>query len=68
MDGAGKEGVVLISFGSTVRLERVAVYYSRIFFQVIQKHRNVRFIMKWSGSFPKGFEAQELENLMTSDW
>lgn len=39
MDGADQEGVVLISFGSTVRLEQVAPYYSKIFFEGVDMIR-----------------------------
>lgn len=67
MDDAGPAGVVLISFGSTVNLEKIDPYYSKIFFEVIKKHKNVRFILKWSGPYPNGYE-DGLDNLLTDKW
>jgi hypothetical protein len=67
MDEAGPGGVVFISFGSTIRLEKIPQYYSKIFFEVVKKHKNVRFLMKWNGPYPKEYETG-LDNLLTSDW
>lgn len=67
MDGAGSAGVVLISFGSTVNLQKVDPYYGNIFFQVIKKHKNVRFILKWNGPYPNGYE-NGLDNLLSDVW
>lgn len=68
LDGSGPEGAVFISFGSTIRLEKVSGPYSKMFFEVIKKHKNVRFLLKWEGPFPEGFEAADMRNLMVSPW
>lgn len=67
MDGAGVGGVVLISFGSTIELEKIPSVYIDMFFKLIRKHQNVRFILKWKGPFPKEFEAG-LDNLLSASW
>jgi len=67
MDKAGPAGVVLISFGSTIRLEKVPLHYKKVFFELIKKHKDVRFLMRWSGPLLEGYE-DGLDNLLASDW
>jgi hypothetical protein len=67
MDEAGTGGVVLITFGSTVPIEDIPPYYMHMFFKLIRKHENVRFLMKWKGPLPKGYE-RGIDNLLPSEW
>jgi len=67
MDTSGPEGVVLISFGSTVNLETVPQRFQEWFFDAIEKNPKVRFLMKWKGPLPQKYSGR-LNNLMPSEW
>ena len=63
MDNAA-DGVVLIAFGSTVELNNLTDYYLQIFFNMMRKFNEVRFIWRWKGEMP----TDAPENLMAADW
>ncbi|ODN03396.1 UDP-glucuronosyltransferase 2B15 [Orchesella cincta] len=67
MDKSGSEGVVLISFGSTVLLNTVSTHQQAMFFHMIHEFPDVRFIMRWSGPLPK-FLDEAPSNLLVSEW
>ncbi|CAL8148111.1 unnamed protein product [Orchesella dallaii] len=69
MDKSGSEGVVLISFGSTVLLNAVSTRYQAMFFHLIHEFPDVRFIMRWNGPLPKFLDEDEVpRNLLVSEW
>ncbi|XP_021955895.1 2-hydroxyacylsphingosine 1-beta-galactosyltransferase [Folsomia candida] len=67
LDGAGEGGAVLISFGSTIPLEKISSNYVDMFFKLIQKNENVRFILKWNGPLPEKYK-NGFDNLLVSSW
>lgn len=67
MDEAGPDGVVLISFGSTIPLEKLPSHYADIFFGLMMKHKKVRFLLKWKGPLPDKY-ANVTSNVLPSDW
>lgn len=67
MNEAGSGGVVLLSFGSTIALERAPLETVHIFFKLMQKFNNVKYLLKWSGPFPDEYEGK-LDNVLASDW
>jgi len=63
MDEA-EDGVILISFGSTVDLSSIPKHFLTIFFNTMRKYEKVRFIWRWNGVMPEGHP----ENIMASKW
>ena len=63
MDEA-EEGVILISFGSTIDLSTISEYFRNIFFNTMRRYNKVRFIWRWDGPMPKGHP----ENVMAAKW
>lgn len=67
MDTAGKDGVILITFGSTVLLNTVTEKHQAMFFHLFDQFPNAKFLMRWSGPLPK-FLDKIPNNLMVSEW
>jgi glucuronosyltransferase len=63
MEGA-EEGVLLITFGSTISLSSLNPKYINIFFNTMRKFGKVRFIWRWEGSMPD----DQPKNVMASKW
>jgi glucuronosyltransferase len=63
MDGA-EQGVILISFGSTVLPNTMSPHFRTTFYNMMRKFKKVRFIWRWKGEVPEDAP----ENLLGVEW
>jgi len=63
MDGA-EDGVILITFGSTIDLSSISESTLEMFFNTMRKYSKVRFIWRWDGPMPE----KHPDNIMAAKW
>lgn len=63
MDESGKDGFILVSFGSAAYISEAPEDYRNIFYEAF-KNSKTRFIWKWEGERPNEMPA----NVLTADW